>query len=295
MAAACAPTTAPRGVADELPMLTDSYFQTRDGLHLPLRVWAAEHPKAVIVALHGMSDYRNAFAMPAPWWAHHRITTIAYGQRGFGASPKAGTWAGGDAMRQDLADAVDAARMKYPGVPVYALGESMGGAVLLSALASERPPRVDGAILIAPAVWSRGDMPMLYRVALWTAAHTLPNMHLSGSGLKIWASDNIEILRQNGRDPLFQKNANVGAIYGLTNLMDEARQAPAHLNNPPPILLMYGGNDQVIPNKPTDAVAAALGAHAEVHKYPDGYHMLFRDLHAEPRWKDMADWVLKPR
>ncbi len=293
--AACTPFTATRGPDDATPMLTDNAFVTRDGLSLPLRHWDAANPKAVIVALHGMSDYRNAFAMPAPWWAERGITTIAYDQRGFGASPNAGTWAGSDAMRQDLCDAVDAARRKYPGVPVYALGESMGGAVLLSALASEHPPQVDGAILVAPAVWSRGDMPLLYRVALWTVAHTMPGIHLSGSGLKIWASDNVEILRQNGMDPLFQKNANAGAIYGLVDLMDEARRAPAHLNNPPPLLLLYGGNDQVIPAKPTDAVVAELGHRATVHRYADGYHMLFRDLHAEARWKDMADWVLGPK
>jgi alpha-beta hydrolase superfamily lysophospholipase len=276
-------------------MLTDTYFQTRDGLQLPLRTWSAHEPKAVVVALHGMSDYSRAFAMPAPWWAEHSITTVAYDQRGFGGSPNAGTWAGGDAMRRDLVDAVEAARAKYPGLPIYALGESMGGAVLLSALASENPPHVDGAIFIAPAVWSRGDMPMLYRVALWTVAHTFPGMHLSGSGLKIWASDNIEILRMNGADPLFQKNANAGAVYGLVNLMDDARRAPDTLKNPPPILFLYGGNDQVIPGKPTKAVADALGNRAEVHRYPEGYHMLLRDLHAEPRWKDVSDWILKPR
>ena len=60
---------------------------TRDGLHLPLREWDAKNPKAVIVALHGMSDYSEAFEMPAPWWAEHGITTIAYDQRGFGRAP----------------------------------------------------------------------------------------------------------------------------------------------------------------------------------------------------------------
>jgi alpha-beta hydrolase superfamily lysophospholipase len=291
--AACAPTLAPRGIQNDTPMLTDTFFLTRDGLQLPLRRWDAAHPKAVIIALHGMSDYSRAFAMPAPWWAEQGITTIAYDQRGFGGSPHAGTWAGSDAMRDDLADAVDAARIKYPGLPVYALGESMGGAVLLSSLASERPPRIEGAILVAPAVWSRSDMPLLYRVALWTAAHTVPGMQLSGSGLKIWASDNVEILRMNGRDPLFQKKANTGSVYGLVNLMDEARHAPAHINNAPPILFLYGGKDQVIPGKPSKAVVGELGNRAQTHFYPQGYHMLFRDLHAESRWKDVADWVLR--
>ena len=54
-------------------------------------------------------------------------------------------------MRSDLSDAVAAARARYPGAPVYALGESMGGAVVLTALASANPPAVDGVILVAPA------------------------------------------------------------------------------------------------------------------------------------------------
>ena len=41
-------------------------------------------------------------------------------------------------MRADLDDAVAAARARYPGVPVFALGESMGGAC-----------RPDGARLVA--------------------------------------------------------------------------------------------------------------------------------------------------
>ena len=40
----------------------------------------------------------------------------------------------------------------YPKVPLYALGESMGGAVVMSALAQAHPPLVDGAILASPAV-----------------------------------------------------------------------------------------------------------------------------------------------
>ena len=41
-------------------------------------------PKAVIIALHGMSDYSNAFDMPGKVWAKRGITTLAIDQRGFG-------------------------------------------------------------------------------------------------------------------------------------------------------------------------------------------------------------------
>ena len=153
--AACAPRVASEGIENVKPAIEQDAFQTRDGLHLPLRHWDAPSPIAVIVALHGMSDYSNAFDMPATWWAQNGITTYAYDQRGFGLSPHPGVWAGSDALRGDLDDFVEAARAKHPGVPVYALGESMGGAVVLTALASNTPPHADGVILVAPAVWSR--------------------------------------------------------------------------------------------------------------------------------------------
>ncbi len=282
---------APLGVENISPSLTGDTFLTRDGLRLPLRHWDAEHPRAVIVALHGMSDYSNAFDMPAGWWASHGITSYAYDQRGFGMAPNTGIWPGAEALREDLADCVDAVRERNPGIPVLALGESMGGAVVLSALAGPRPPKVDGVILVAPAVWSREDMPIPYRVTLWLTAHTMPWLKVSGKGLKIWPSDNIEMLKRLSRDPLFQKETRADAVWGLTDLMDAARKAPDHLGATPPILFLYGAKDQIIPRAPTEAVAKELGPRAEVHKYPNGYHMLLRDLDGPGIWKDIAAWI----
>jgi alpha-beta hydrolase superfamily lysophospholipase len=194
-------------------------------------------------------------------------------------------------MRQDLSDFVEAVRARYPGVPVYALGESMGGAVVLSALASEHPPRVDGAILAAPAVWSRADMPAAYRTALWLAGHLVPWMNVSGNGLHIVACDNIEVLKKLSRDPLYQHLARADQVYGLVDLMDEARRAPEHLTSRARILLLHGGRDQVIPKAPTQAVIRALGSRAETRFYPHGYHMLLRDLDGEKVWADITRWV----
>lgn len=290
MLAACAPTLAPHGIANETPAFTAETFHTRDGLDLPLRRYEAKEPKAVIVALHGMSDYSEAFDMPGPWLADHGITVLAYDQRGFGKSPDPGIWAGSDTMRRDLADAVAAARVEYPTLPVFALGESMGGAVVFSSLAAPNPPQVDGAILVAPAVWSRSDMPLSYRAALWLAAHTVPWMKVSGEGMKIIPSDNYDMLRKLSRDKTYQHSARADQVYGLVNVMDDARHAPEHLGTPP-ILFLYGRKDQVIPKEPTEAVIAALGDHAEVHSYPNGYHMLLRDLDREDVYKDLLAWV----
>ena len=265
-------------------------YVTRDGMRLGLKHWDAPAPFAAIVALHGMSDYSNAFALPAPWWAEHGITTYAYDQRGFGRSPQLGIWPGNGVLRSDLADFVEVVKARHPGLPVYVLGESMGGAVAMTAFASNEPPKADGLILVSPAVWSQKTMPLSYRVALWVTSRSLRWWSLSGSGLKIIPSDNIPMLIAIGRDPLFQKKARADAIYGLVSLMDEAYVSPARLNKLP-MMLVYGGNDQIIPKRPTDEVIAKLGPNATVRRYPQGYHMLLRDLDGGTRWADIALWV----
>ena len=147
--AGCAAVTAPSGPGPATPALADASLTARDGLVLPLRHWGPlEHPRAIVIALHGMSDYANGFAMPGEAWAKRDILTLAYDQRGFGAAPNPGLWAGADVMRDDLRDAVAAAHARWPGVPVFALGESMGGAVVLTAL--EQKLDVRGVILVAP-------------------------------------------------------------------------------------------------------------------------------------------------
>lgn len=265
-------------------------YVTRDGLKLGLMHWDAKSPSAVIVALHGMSDYSNAFAMPAPWWAEHGISTYAYDKRGFGRSPQPGIWAGSEIMRHDLDDFVLVMRTRYPGLPVFVLGESMGGAVAITAFASPTQPKADGLILVSPAVWSRETMPLSYRVALWLVAHTFRAGKLSGRGLKITPSDNIEMLRANGRDPLFQKSARADAVYGLVNLMSQAYDDGPRLKFEP-LMYLYGGKDEIIPKEPAKIVVGKLSANATVKFYPDGYHMLLRDLDREPRWADVADWI----
>jgi acylglycerol lipase len=301
--AACAPGVPPGPPAtrDAAPVLANDVIVARDGARLPLRRWEAEgRLRAVIVALHGMSDYSNAFDMPGRFWAKLGITTLAYDQRGFGRSDQSGVWAGAEVMRADLDDAIAAARARYPGVPVFALGESMGGAVVLTSLVSREPKlNVDGVILVVPAVWSRGDMPLTYRTALFLGAHLLPGMILSNSAashvVTIVPSDNVPMLRALGRDPLFQKQTRTDTLYGLVNLMDEARTAPDGITATPPLLFLYGANDQIIPAKPTEAVIAALKAKPDVpltvKRYAHGYHMLLRDLEGESVDQDAADWI----
>lgn len=286
-------TVAPSALPPRSPEIVGLELVVRDGVRLPLTTWNTKKPRAIVVALHGMGDYANAFAMPGPEWAARGILTYAPDQRGFGRAPDRGLWAGADLLRQDLVDGVRAARRAHPDVPVYALGESMGGAVILSALVSADPPPVDGVVLVSPAVWSRADMPWYYQAALWLVAHVAPAATFTGKGLDLWPSDNIEMLRAYARDPLVVKETRADAIWGLVNLMDAARATPERLRHPPPILFLYGAKDQIIPLPALEATVRSLGSHAEPHRFPLGYHMLMRDVHGDVVRRTVADWILR--
>ncbi len=295
--AACTPHMVPAGPAITQPRLLDDHWVTADGLELPLRRWLPEgEPSAVILALHGFADYSAAFEDPGAWWAARGIATYAFDQRGFGAAPKRGLWAGTETLVADLSALTSLLKARYLGRPIYLLGESMGGAVIMVALASDDPVEVDGAILSAPAVWARSTMPGYQRAALWVAVRIIPWAYLTGEGLDVQASDNIEMLRALGRDPLMIKRTRVDAVYGLSNLMDTALNGAAAIEAP--VLLLYGEHDEVIPRDPTFQAWRDLPQWANGRQrlalYEDGWHLLLRDLSAELVLTDIAEWVADP-
>jgi alpha-beta hydrolase superfamily lysophospholipase len=270
---------------------------TSGGSELGLRHWDAANPRAIIVALHGMNDYSRAFAIPAPRWAELGISVYAYDQRGFGRSPNVGRWPGSEAMRRDLSDVIAALRARHSDLPLIVLGESMGGAVVMSALERGPTPIADAFILVSPAVWGWGALPFAHRAALWLTAHIAPGWTMTGRRLRIMPSDNIEMLRENGRDPLFLKDTRADSVYGLVDLMDEAYEAGPALSDAAqtgaPILIVYGGRDEIIPNDATEEVLASVNEAIEVKYYAEGYHMILRDLEAAPRWDDVANWLME--
>ena len=293
----CAPRLQLPGPANTAPRLSDDVIVTPDGVSLPLRRWAPDGPpKVVVLALHGFNDYSNAFDDPGQAWANYGVITYAYDQRGFGAAPNRGIWAGAAAYADDLRLAAALLRDRHPGLPLYILGESMGGAVTMVAMASATPPDSDGVILVAPAVWGRDFMPIYQTIPLWFSAHLMPWMHLTGKGLKIRPSDNIEMLRKFSADPLVIKETRVDAIHGLVDLMDAAQAAAPKLSARS--LILYGLQDEVVPDKPTFAMIKQLPEfdppRHRLALYSKGYHMLMRDLQAATVIEDALVWMGNP-
>jgi alpha-beta hydrolase superfamily lysophospholipase len=280
------------------PAIETEALVMHDGARLPYLVWRpeAQPPTAVIVALHGMNDHRTAFRLAGPWWAQRGLATYAYDQRGFGRAPGRGTWAG-PLMQEDLRTVVALVRQAHPGLPVVVVGESMGGAVAITAFASDRPPAADRLVLLAPAVWGWSSQAPLNRAALWVAARAMGGRAVQAPDWavrNIRASDNLPELIRNGRDPDFIRSTRFDALSGLVDLMEDASLALGRTRVP--TLLIYGAHDQIIEKRPMRLALERAGSRANLRTawHANGWHLLNRDLQAPVVYADVEAFVRDP-
>lgn len=282
------------------PSFSGDRFTSFDGARLGLMTWKAagpyaDDPWAVIVGLHGMDDYANAFHMAGPWWARQGITTYAFDQRGFGRSPERGVWAGEDLMVSDLRAACAIARRLHPKAILAVAGESMGGAVGIAAFASGEPPDADRLVLLSPAVWGFSQQPLPYSASLWVASHTLPQYVVKPPSFltrRIWASDNVRELIRMGQDKEMIFGSRFDTLYGLVSLMETAWRSVDRLKVP--TLYMYGAHDQIIPPAAAISAAARLRPPGRTVYYQRGWHLLLRDLQAQTVWSDAEAFIRDP-
>jgi alpha-beta hydrolase superfamily lysophospholipase len=292
--AGCVAPMPPHAGPADAPPVTTGYFAMPDGTRLPYRAWLPDTaPRAVVLALHGMNDSRDAWEYPAPDFARAGIAVFSPDQRGFGTTPERGLWPGGREMASDARDMAQVLRDRYPHTRLVVMGESMGAAVLMVLAAERHPPPVDGYVLIAPAVWGRAEMNLFLRAGLWLFSHAVPAMEVTGGGfVHVHASDNREAIRRLSDDPLTIHATRWDTVRGLVNLMDAALADAARFKGP--ALFLYGGHDELIPKKATATTWRALPPGVRTAYYPAGYHLLLRDHERITPIEDIEAWILRP-
>jgi pimeloyl-ACP methyl ester carboxylesterase len=109
-------------------------------------------PRFAMLCIHGLGLYSRAYADFGKRMSRHGAAVYAIDVRGFGAWMKAEgkSEVDFDACLEDVRVTLQAIHRAHPGLPVFLLGESMGGAIALRA-ASMYPDLMDGLISAVPA------------------------------------------------------------------------------------------------------------------------------------------------
>ena len=78
---------------------------------------------------------------------------------------------------------------------------------------------------------------------------------------------------------------------GLVRLTDLAAEAAPGVGLP--ALLLLGEKDEIVPGDAVERVFARLRGEKATLAYPEGWHLLFRDLQAPAVWRDVAAYALE--
>ncbi|WP_338421335.1 alpha/beta hydrolase [Acetobacter conturbans] len=274
----------------------DRLLTLSDGARIPVRIWPAKGPeKGRILALHGFNDSRDAWEFSAPAFAASGFTVWAPDQRGFGAAPERAGWDGTERLvkdaREELMQMARESATAFGHIPVWLMGESMGGAVAMLAASGPQAPSMAGVILLAPAVWNLGP---IGRLPAHLLADIAPEGALSGHELPVHvvATNNIAALRRLYFDPLTLHITHFRALRGLVDLMAQASHAAKSQHVP--TLVIYGDRDQFVP--PEAMAHAWRHFPAEVRRdlIPGGHHLLLRDREGGRVVDDILSWLDHP-
>jgi alpha-beta hydrolase superfamily lysophospholipase len=114
------------------------------------------------------------------------------------------------------------------------------------------------------------------------------------SAAGITASDNPEALRRFARDPLILREVRFDMMAGVVELMDRAVAALPGCCGDVPVLVMVGGQDQVVPT----GIARRVLRDAHMPRvafYPSGWHLLLRDAVRADVARDILAFLRDPR
>ena len=219
-------------------------FSASDGAEVPYRLWLAKKPRALILLLHGCCDYSGAFDDIAPKLAVRGYSCLAYDQRGFGATASRGNWTSKDRIVADVRDAILFFRVRTKcELPLFIIGESMGGSVAVHTAATYSDLEVRGLVLVAP-----GALGSILRNTLYGWLIRTLRLFARRSEIVVERND-IEVLTSSAAirllgDPMAMQSIPAELLAGVIAMSYAAVSAATKVHTP--TLTMIAGKDDLL-------------------------------------------------
>ncbi|KAI1782744.1 lysophospholipase [Ganoderma leucocontextum] len=307
-------TDSPSAPAPATAAFTEAWLPGPDGTQFYTRTYPSPTPpRAVVLFVHGFAEHVGRYEWAHGVYAARGITVFAYDQRGFGrtaldkAKKSAGSAYGRTCRREQLADIewwVKHVRREYPDVPVFLMGHSMGGGLVLAFGTQAGAPPVKetlsmlaGVVASSPLVLQTFPASKVLRFIGGKASALLPNVLVDAPVAVEDLSHDPVANEANANDELcIQKGSLKGVHDMLTGgehlLANDYKHWPRNL----PLLLVHGDADRITSftaaRELFDKVEAADktfmpfegGFHELVHE-PEGVKERFVD--------ECISWVVK--
>lgn len=303
-------------------MLNEQFFKSSDNM---TDIHYVEHqsdnePEACLIIAHGIGEYTGRYNDFANFLTQNNITVFAFDFIGHGQSVsenKAPMYFGEDGwdfLVKDLVTMNKIVAEKYPNIPCFILGFSMGSFVLRTALVEYKNEiRIDGAILAGTGFIS-GAIASLVRMMVSAAAKKCGgadrvskevndlafgnyNKHFEPCKTKFdWLCKNEVLLQEYIDDPRTNKFVTPGMFSDLLGGMARVSKKSAIRNcKKVPILFLYGEEDPVGDfGKSVKKLADTLrnsDFHVACKSYSESRHDILHDNKQEKVYMDVNTWI----
>ena len=270
----------------------DGTFAGAGGLPLYYQAWMPpdrQRKKAVLINLHGLGDHSGLYPTLAGHFPAHGIALYAYDMRGNGRSPGQRAYLRGwQEYRNDLRAFLEQVRKWEGDRPIFVLGNSLGGLVVLD-YALHYPTGLRGVIAAAPPLGEVGVPPFLMALGrimsrIWPRFSLRVGMDLSGLARDRAVVDTVLA------DPLFHRRGTARLSTEVTAAIRRVQARAETLSVP--LLILHGSADRMVPPEGSRRFFSQVQqTDRELREYPDGYHGLFADLGYQEVLADLERWI----
>ena len=192
-------------------------------------------------------------------------------------------------------------KKKYPEKKIFLLGESMGGAIITSLMTHEKGLPIEGAVLVAPALWNFSEKNFFKSLFMSLISRSFPNLRVDSKGwVEVKATDNQEVLKELSEDEYFIHRPNLKSLYGIIELMDETyKDAKTFFSQPSyNTLVIIPIKDEIVPRKPLielleETKIKSYDFFSDFIIFESSYHMILRDMKGDNVTEEIKKWILE--
>lgn len=263
-------------------------FSSR-GVRIHLRSWMPEgEPRAVIVICHGVNSHGGQHAWTAEQFAARGFAAFALDLRGRGKSEGERFFVEDvDDYVADLAGAIDIARKRHPGLPIYVLGHSAGGVVSCT-YALDHQAEIQG--LICESFAFQVPAPGFVLSAIKGLSHIAPRLGVLTLHMKDFTRDPAALAALEA-DPLTKDESQPAAtVAALVRADERLKESFGEIELP--VLILHGTADKATVCQGSEYFYEHAGSVDRTLKLYDGhYHDLLNDLGKEIVFADIVGWI----
>lgn len=266
-------------------------WQSRDRLQMYARGWAPSEPRAVVVLVHGHGEHINRYNHVAQALAGANYALLGFDLRGHGQSAgQRGHIPTYQSLMDDITDFIAEARKRYPALPVFLYGHSMGGNQVIN-YALRSPGSLKGVIATGP--WLKlAFTPPAAQVMLAKLLNGIAPSFSLASGLdQNSLSRDSQVVAKYAADPFVHDKISVRLYTGMYNQGFWALEHASELKIP--MLLMHGSGDKITSAPASQEFARMAGDKVSLRIWDGFYH----EIHNEPEnnkvLEAMVSWLDK--